>query len=118
LIDKGADVNAKDSEGITPLFNAVIGRNIEVIKLLIDKGAEANAKGEQNKNMIHYILMTTMPSSNIDIDFSILNLLIQSGSDINCRCIIAKIGTPLRLAQLIPLREEIITFLKERGATL
>lgn len=55
LIKAGADVNAKDRRGMTPLhyiagggFDDEIGKNtaLEVAKLLIDSGADVNAKNE------------------------------------------------------------------------
>ena len=44
LISQGADVNAKDEEGLTPLHRAVVWRNERVIKLLLANGADINAK--------------------------------------------------------------------------
>ena len=44
LIEKGADVNARDQNQHTPLHNAASRRNTDVAKLLIDKGADVNAK--------------------------------------------------------------------------
>lgn len=45
LIEKGADVNAKNSQGHTPLLYAVLdeGRNVNIAKLLIDNGADIDA---------------------------------------------------------------------------
>ena len=44
LIEHGADVNAADSTGLTPLIAAAGVDNAAVAKLLIAKGAAANAK--------------------------------------------------------------------------
>lgn len=44
LIEKGADVNAKDNDGKTPLMFASAFDNSRVVKLLIGKGADVNAK--------------------------------------------------------------------------
>ena len=44
LLDKGADVNANDWIGCTPLMDAVIADHLEIAKLLLDKGADVNAK--------------------------------------------------------------------------
>ncbi|WP_330359017.1 ankyrin repeat domain-containing protein [Mycobacteroides abscessus] len=49
LIDSGADVNAKDDEGNTPLHFAATHDSAEVVRMLLDAGAEvdaANGKGE------------------------------------------------------------------------
>jgi hypothetical protein len=43
LIDKGADVNAKDNGGRTPLIHAAHYGQKEVVELLITNGANVNA---------------------------------------------------------------------------
>ena len=44
LIEKGADVNAKDGFQMTCLIWAASNGNIEMVKLLLKKGADKNAK--------------------------------------------------------------------------
>ena len=45
LLDKGADINAKDKVGWTALHSASFKGHTEVVKVLLDKGADINAKG-------------------------------------------------------------------------
>ena len=44
LIAKGADVNAEDEDGWTPLHGAAGKGHKEIAELLIDKGADVDAK--------------------------------------------------------------------------
>ncbi|PSM52637.1 ankyrin domain-containing protein [Campylobacter blaseri] len=44
LINKGANINYKNSFGKTPLFDAVELNNIELVNFLIDNGANVNSK--------------------------------------------------------------------------
>ncbi len=43
LLSKGADINAKDSEGITPLLLAIYTDRTEIAAILIQQGADVNA---------------------------------------------------------------------------
>jgi len=45
LISKGADVNAKDNFGITPLLAATYEGHVDVVDILLKKGADKNVKG-------------------------------------------------------------------------
>ena len=55
LIEKGANVNAKNNYGSTPLLFALKNKcSFETIQLLIDKGADVNAKDNNNKTPILY----------------------------------------------------------------
>jgi ankyrin repeat protein len=56
LIEKGADVNAKNNNGWTPLYAAAIGDHTETVKLLIDKGADVNVKDSSGKTILHGII--------------------------------------------------------------
>jgi ankyrin repeat protein len=43
LLDKGADVNARDPQGMTPLLNAAMNGNTRLAEMLLARGADVNA---------------------------------------------------------------------------
>jgi ankyrin repeat protein len=46
LLDKGADINAKDEGGWTALMVASFAGEAETVKFLLDEGADVNVKDE------------------------------------------------------------------------
>lgn len=69
-INSGANVNAKDESGYTPLH----GASIEVSKLLIEKGADVNSRSDDGSMPLH---------SCTDADKA--KILIEAGADVNAR---------------------------------
>jgi len=43
LLDAGADPNQAEDSGTTPLFCAVAGRKLEIVKMIVEAGAKVNA---------------------------------------------------------------------------
>jgi ankyrin repeat protein len=73
LIQKGANVNARDSQGVTPLVAASNIGFIEGIELLIEKGArvdEGNSAGE-----------TPLISAVHRRDIGLMRILLRAGAD-------------------------------------
>ncbi len=46
LLDKGANIEAKDTDGWTPLMSAAVNGHEAVVQLLLGKGANIEAKDE------------------------------------------------------------------------
>ena len=74
LIAAGAEVNAMDANGKTPITNAAGAGNIDCIKHFIESGADVN-----NQNGFHTALMAAAENNHLDC----LKLLIQEGADLN-----------------------------------
>jgi ankyrin repeat protein len=49
LIDRGAEVNARQQGGFTPLHTAAQNGNLEMVKLFLSRGAEMNALTSQGR---------------------------------------------------------------------
>ncbi|MFB0555514.1 MAG: ankyrin repeat domain-containing protein [Phycisphaerae bacterium] len=75
IISSGADINAKNEEGFTPLYSAVERGQKVVVELLIANGADINAKGKNGQTPLHY----TAQQGHADV----AELLLANGADIN-----------------------------------
>ena len=96
-IADGADVDAKDSDGWTPLHSAVGRGRKDIFELLIAKGADVNAKDDNGWTPLHY-------TANKEI----AELLIANGADVNAK--IDDGDTPLAYAE-----GEIADLLRKHG---
>ena len=77
LIANGADVKAKDENGITVLMWAAGNNHIETVKVLIANGADVNAKDNYGETVLMWA------ASNIHIE--IVKVLIANGADVNAK---------------------------------
>ena len=53
LLEKGADVNAKNNDGWTPLHWASENGHEAIVSLLLEKGADVNAKDNDGETPLH-----------------------------------------------------------------
>jgi len=82
LIAAGADANARDSYGATPLMNAAHGGNVEMVRALIASGADVSAVDELGWNAIHKAVY----NSDLDRGFAeVVDALAKAGCDVNAR---------------------------------
>ena len=79
LINAGANVNASDRQGVTPLHKA---RSITIASLLIDKGANINAPGHANFSPLHRVAEACAENTEAR---KVVKLLIGRGADPNYR---------------------------------
>ena len=105
LLAQGADVNASNPNGKTPLMAAAFYGNTRIVRLLLSEGADVNAKDKSESTA----LMAAIFNGNI----SIVKDLIAEGADVNVK---NKAGlTPLKRATAME-HKEIAKLLEASGA--
>jgi ankyrin repeat protein len=93
LLDAGADINAVDPDGISPLLSSIINGHYDAAGLLIEKGANPNIADRTGRTPIFSAVdFHTMPASNrpspkeIDNELTSLDVvkrLVAKGADVN-----------------------------------
>jgi ankyrin repeat protein len=94
LIDAGADVNAREANGITPLVMAITNRHTPVAALLLARGADPDAADWWGRTP----LWAAVDMRNLDLDsrtlengvergpvWELIEALIAKGADVNAR---------------------------------
>ncbi|WP_421841366.1 ankyrin repeat domain-containing protein [Mycobacterium sp.] len=92
LLEAGADVNASDDAGSTPLHFAAKGESHEAVRLLLDAGADANARNDKGETPLYNAVRNTTPAA-----LNIMRLLHESGADPTIET--AKGGSALRFVR-------------------
>ena len=77
LIEKGAEVNAKDNDGWTPLIMAARSGHIETAKFFVDNGAEVNAKDNDGWTSLIWAVWFGHTET--------AKLLIENGAEVNAK---------------------------------
>ncbi len=74
LLERGADVEARDGTGRTPLIAAAYGNHLEVARLLIEAGADVNVQDTTRQGA--YLIATS------DGYIELLRLTLRAGADV------------------------------------
>ena len=77
LLDCGADVNARNNDGYTPLIYASLSTNIEVFRLLLNHGADPNVRYDDGNTLLHAALRFRMTE--------MARLLVEHGASVQVK---------------------------------
>lgn len=77
LLERGADIEATNRYGYTPLHCAAMGGDTGVIRLLLDKGAKVNMSAGLGFSPLHYAVLNGPVES--------VEMLLDAGADIESR---------------------------------
>ncbi len=77
LLAGGADPDARDDDGRTPLFSAVLGGSIGLVGLLLESGADVNARDHHGFSALHFAAQEDLPE--------MARLLLAKGADANAQ---------------------------------
>jgi ankyrin repeat protein len=82
LIERGAAVDARNRDMVTPLHQAVRARNLAVVEVLLDHGANLNAADKRGSTPLHRASSSTGASGTAGIDSApFVELLLARGAD-------------------------------------
>lgn len=79
LLDRGANVDARDSNDSTALVAAAYGNHVEVARLLIGARADVNAKDVTEQSAFH------IATSEVGEGVALLELTLDSGADVTAK---------------------------------
>ncbi|OGP59447.1 MAG: hypothetical protein A2V67_07510 [Deltaproteobacteria bacterium RBG_13_61_14] len=105
LLGQGADVNARDEEGCTPLLWAVFAGEKDVVELLLARGADIRRANNDGETPLHWAVLLR--------DHEIAALLLAKGADVNTKDTFGL--SPLRSATLNE-DQEMVALLRRYGA--
>ncbi len=105
LLEHGANVDAKDWQGYTPLQS--FSRDVEVMRLLLDFGADANVRNLASWALLH--------NAACNGDYELTRILLQHNADVNVKGFMDL--TPLHYASEEG-HVEVVRLLIEHGANI
>lgn len=80
LLEHGADVNAKNAYGYTPLLISVMYGRKNIVTTLLKNGADVDIKDNDGQTPLHNVSIHSLPNSG-----DIAALLLECGADINAK---------------------------------
>lgn len=109
LIEKGAQINAKDISGTTPLHEAVRYGRTEIAGMLLEAGASANTQDSLGKTPL--LIITPQ-----DAQLKTYQMLLRYGASPNAKDLYG--DTPLHIATMTGVSTDILACLYDAGADI
>jgi ankyrin repeat protein len=107
LLAQGANPNARDSEGRTPLVSAILGNSVALLGLLLESRANVNATDDRGWTPLHFAADEVL--------IQMATLLVAKNANVNARD--DEGNTPLHRAIITARgRDEVIRLLRRHGA--
>jgi len=88
MIEMGADVNARNDSGLTPLYWASLRSFTDIAKILIEMGADVNVRNKDGYTPLYWV--------SSEGHTEIAKMLIEKGADVNAKNEVGE--TPLQSA--------------------
>ncbi|XP_035214787.1 serine/threonine-protein phosphatase 6 regulatory ankyrin repeat subunit C-like [Stegodyphus dumicola] len=81
LLEKGADINSTNHEGLTALYIAAKNSDYELVRYLLEKGADVSRRDIFGDTALHYACKRKSSAVN-NSDYELIKLLLENGVDV------------------------------------
>jgi ankyrin repeat protein len=106
LLAAGGHPDARDGDGRTPIFSAVLGNSVGVLGLLLEAGADVNAQDNEGWTALHFAAQEHLAD--------LVRILVGRGADPNRKD--GDGATPVwRAVQACRGRTEVVSILRQAG---